>query len=63
MMDLLTWDDLTVEEIDEALDRVRTTLQRRLSVHQREYVEDYRDRLLDRRILLTAANASAHQHR
>ena len=50
--------DLTVADVDEALRNVRNTLTLRLTARQRELCEDYRDRLLDRRLVLCAASKS-----
>lgn len=48
----------TISDIDEALANVRDTLKLRLTPHQREFCEDYRDQLLDRRLQLCAASKS-----
>ena len=50
--------DLTLADIDEALRNVRATLRQRLTVHQREAAEQYRDYLLDRRLVLCAVYGS-----
>lgn len=49
----------TVADIDEALANVRVTLKLKLTPHQREFCEDYRDQLLDRRLQLCARSASS----
>lgn len=56
---LQTLDADTIADIDEALANVRVTLKLKLTKHQREFCEDYRDQLLDRRLQLCARSASS----